>query len=300
MIRDEILATKIIERALSNVKEKLEPLTYAVNILTPKAVGEEIHCVATDGNYLFFNAFQTIQYYERGEVSTIEYQIIHILLHGILGHFEDTAYVRKKLAWRVMDLSVEQILTQIGIHYKYFECAKREYSTIGMGLYYQASTDKRMAQTILRQGRWKAVDDHSYWWRKPAKSGGESNGSGKGGFLSDSDGDVNKVAERWEKAKEYLLGKEAAEINLNQISTRQICKVLNKKFKGSGHGTESGEKSRCVQPDGEELSFREVFSEFLKRRCVYASFEKYRLRSSGNSGGKSYKIYRVYNVRDYC
>ena len=109
MIRDEILAIKIIERALSDVKEKLEPLTYAVNILTPKAVGEEIHCVATDGNYLFFNAFQTIQYYERGEVSTIEYQIIHILLHGILGHFEDTAYVRKKLAWRVMDLSVEQI-----------------------------------------------------------------------------------------------------------------------------------------------------------------------------------------------
>lgn len=64
------------------------------------------------------------------------------------------------------------------------------------------------------------------------------------------------------------MGEEAAGKNLNQISSKELCKALNRKLKGAGHGTESGEGSRCVQPEGEELSFREVFSEFLKSRCV--------------------------------
>ena len=41
MTRDNAIALKIINKAMQNVKNQLEPLTYAVNIMKPQSVEDD-------------------------------------------------------------------------------------------------------------------------------------------------------------------------------------------------------------------------------------------------------------------
>lgn len=266
MRSNEEMAYKIVNRALANVKEKLEPLTYAVNLLTPQALSteDEHYIVATDGEHLFFNPGQIVSLYRSGSCEMLEYRIVHILLHGILGHFSDCGYVRKKLAWGVMDLSIAQILQKIwpcGI------AVPQNLYTIGMGLYHQAAKNKDLAKRVLGARASLIVDPHEFWWDREdavgcsfVKSSGKEGGKEHG--KEDGKEGENVIADRWEQAREYILGGEDS-----KLSADEVAKRLSRK-KSLGWGAESDSGCQRITTDSGECSFREAFKEFLVKKSV--------------------------------
>ncbi len=261
MSTKEKLAYKIVDKALANVKEMLEPLTYAVNLLTPQAVSakDEDFVMATDGEHLFFDPDQIVNYYRLGMHGMLEYQIVHILLHGILGHFSDRSYVRKKLAWGVMDLSIAQIMEKIGIPCWNEVKIPLNLDTIGMGLYHQAAKNTGLAKRVLWAGKELAVDPHEFWWdRKDAAGCSRGKVNGKEGGKEGED----IIADRWEQAREYLLEGENS-----KLSADEVAKKLSQK-KSLGWGSESESGCQRVKADSGECSFREVFKEFLVKKSV--------------------------------
>ena len=261
--RNETLAYKIVNTALRNMKLRMESLTYAINILRPTAVDIELRQLNTDGERLFFHADYVLGLYEQGRTEELEKQVLHILLHGYLGHFQDTNYVRKKLAWRVMDLSVEQIMVKIGAKGQCFSAKPKELATVGMGLYHQAKNNKNLAQKVLQRGREGEVDQHQFWWEKPSAKKGQAGNAEETSNLREGDDGSSSIADKWEKAREYLLGGEG---NSSQQIEQRIVNAMN--HKNEGHGTETMDQSAYVSCTEKELSFHEVFREFLTNRPV--------------------------------
>ena len=269
MIRDNAIALKIINKAMLNVKSQLEPLTYAVNILNPRPVEDDIDMLMTDSKNMYFNSRQVILLYERGQAKCLEYQIIHILMHGILGHFSDTEYMAKKLAWRVMDLEVEQILDEIHLENPMTGKRPDNYQTIGMSLYNHALRDATLRKRIMNIGAKRQVDDHELWWNKRKSQSGIGCKAGNGvpgtgnGSQGDSSTGEDIIADKWNKAREYLLGNEA------ELTADSLKKISDKlKMKNKGYGYESGEDCKCVKADSENYSFHEVFKEFLQSKSA--------------------------------
>lgn len=265
MRSNEEIAYKIVNRALANVKEKLEPLTYAANILTPQAVPieDKNFLMATDGEYLFFNPGQVVCYYRSCMCENLEYRIVHMLLHGILGHFSDCGYARKKLAWGVMDLSIAQILEKIGISCWGEVKIPQNLSTIGMGLYFQAAKNADLAKRVRRARQDLAVDSHEFWWdRKDAVGCSRGKGNGKKSGKENGKEGEDVIADRWEQAREYLLGGEDS-----NLSADEIAKRLSQK-KSLRWGSKSESDGQNVKANSEECSFREAFKEFLVQKSV--------------------------------
>lgn len=271
MTRDDAIALKIINKAMQNVKNRLEPLTYAVNILTPRVVEDDMDSFMTDSQYLYFNSRRVLYLYHRGEEKVLEYQLVHILLHGILGHFSDTGYVGKKLAWRVMDLSVEQIMDEIGMNNTMINARPAHYNTIGMSLYHHAMRDAPLRKKVLRIGLKRQVDDHELWWKQGRrKSGMRYKMTGEGnepdaqsGSKKNSSSGEDMVADKWDKAREYLLG------NHEEITSETLKHISEKlKTRKGGYGSETGSESKCVRADSKNYSFHEVFKEFLQNKAI--------------------------------
>lgn len=267
MMRDDAVALKIVNKAMLNVKSQLEPLTYAVNILEPKAISEDYQGLMTDGRNLYFNSRYIIGLYERGDVKYLEYQVIHILLHGILGHFSDNNYSAKKLAWRVMDLEVEQIMEEIGLTRNGLSDRPKNYKTIGMGLYYQSLRNEKLRKYVLNVGIKRQIDDHELWWTRKKDNSLSGNGCSSNS-LGDAEGEngpsgEDMVADKWKKAREYLTGSDA-EITSETVSS--IAKNL--KSQSRGCGSESGSASKNVNATENRYSFRTVFREFMQNKTI--------------------------------
>lgn len=267
MTRDEHLGYKIMNLAFANIKENLSHFSMAVKIFELVSV-EEIREIATDGKHLFFNPHHVLSLYENYGANRIEYTIIHLIIHGYLGHFQDTSYVRKKPAWRVMDLAVEQIMDGLGYENQW-ACKKPEgYQTMGMSLYYKALQDNALAKRILAIGRKRVVDPHEYWWNRWKKNASADTGNGlqcgPGDDADENAEEAKKVADQWEKAREYLLDMQGEHGDKADIVHALIS---NHKKKVAGYGTETADSDNFVTAVNKEYSFADVFREFLVNRC---------------------------------
>lgn len=266
------IALKIVNAALRNVKEKLYCLTYAVDILIPTETEIEMCGLGTDGRKLYYNSQSIIDIYKMGQGKYIEYSILHILLHGILGHFALAGqYSRKKLCWRVLDVQVEQILDAIGIkNPRVYTVRPSWYETIDMSLYNASLHDKKLAKRVLEIGKQRKVDDHSIWWDRESNlinylsdknADGSGFGDGNGDGKSENYSEV--VADKWEKAREYLIGK-SVEGEDNRSKVLEILKRMGQQDDKSNFGFQPNDEEQYVKAEGKEYSFSEVFSEFMQ------------------------------------
>ncbi|MBR1477237.1 MAG: hypothetical protein IJ608_04655 [Lachnospiraceae bacterium] len=98
--------------ALKNIVRRYPALAPVADYMEPVPVKEKIGlCIATDGKHLFFSAPSADEEkYDIGRfgiMTLLEIRILHIILHGILGHFSECA------VWsciRMMSLSYSQCI----------------------------------------------------------------------------------------------------------------------------------------------------------------------------------------------
>ena len=164
-------ADEKIKDVLLRIKRDCTALIDAVNYLIPTPVEEIINCLCTDGRRLFYHT----EYVLGSSADNLYEAVLHILFHGILGHFEKgSSYENLKLSWDIMDLEVLRLFIEVGKEpYRWCDWKNELWELFqnetGFSLYYKAQKDLGLQKRIRKIiSRMKALmpgflDDHSTW-----------------------------------------------------------------------------------------------------------------------------------------
>ena len=259
-------AKKIIEICKRRIKSKASFFVYVLSILKYIPVEDDV-LLCTDGENIYFNAKKVVKEFQNGTVYNLEWTLFHILLHGVLGHFENTEYTRKSLAWAVMDLQVERLLRLI------YPGAKNRINSYLWGneedadlldedflaneLYYKGLKDKKLKNRILRKGKEILIDDHKYWYDKPKKI--------KADEMDEKTLEKLEKMERirviWTKARVFICEEEKEEKKSDGKNVEGALKVLVRSKK-QGHGSLNEGNNVSYQEESKN-SYQEILKEIL-------------------------------------
>lgn len=235
------IAYEIIKRCMINIKEKVYSLVFAVSLLKPVAVKENI-CICTDGELLFFNATDVISLCKHREAAKMERIISHILMHGLLGHFEEKNMLEQKLSWAVMDLQVKRCMDALykncsncfefpeGDYTSPYEedCYKMVHNSLGYELYHRSQSDRRLRSFVYKIGSLVKMDDHKYWscLQKDKEIEGKS--------IEEKNAKWIRIENAWKCARDMFL----SNTDIKEIQSPNIvCKTLHsimEKRQGTG------------------------------------------------------------------
>ncbi len=159
-------AQRKLDHVILNLEIKLHEFTYGFNIFQPVAIKEKLP-ILTNGKELYFSP----EYVLETGTKELEREILHITLHGILGHFSEDIYLSDpELSWAVMDLKVDRMM-----HFLLEEiCEKgsraiqrnRGKEPVGMELYYRARKKPVLRKKVIDKGVECKSDDHNAWRMK--------------------------------------------------------------------------------------------------------------------------------------
>lgn len=107
-------SAKILRAVFQVLGRKRSFLYVFLELLEPVPVREEI-LLETDGRHLFYGPPQMIELYKNRKLREVEEQLLHILFHGILGHFKLRDLMKDKaLVDQCMDLEVHELGRRMG------------------------------------------------------------------------------------------------------------------------------------------------------------------------------------------
>lgn len=274
---------RVLEKLLLKLKKKYWSLLPAFQILSFQMVREEIVHLATDGEKIFYNPVKLYEEFlhlgNKKAAKKYSDEILHIVLHGILGHFYlDENYKDKKLCWAIMDLLVEEFrkncfpemrlgwssmdsLDEMQENNKRIKKLEKLLEK-GLSAYYVVKNQKKSRKFILEQA---ALSDNHYIWHEAG------DGSGKKGGASGTGNGKGKVKELWMMVSVEILGGTFA---LDKMSKASLQILLFKKLSDSDStqfGIGAGGEEELYQANMEK---KKSFSETLKticreQECVY-------------------------------
>ncbi len=268
-----IQAEALLKKLMRNLKSKLYHYIYALDVFEFVAVKEKI-ALSTDGIHIYYNPSKVIQDYRKNS-KDLELQIAHMMVHGLLGHFEKLSqFEHKRLAGIIMDAQVEKLLVKMGLRKKsedsYFVRTDKaiEMYFEGYAPYYEATKNKRLRKYWMRCGLEFERDDHSFWLRdlvqlyikcqeqEGAQDDGDSEGQGSMNLSQMLKG-------VWEKARTVTFGVSAISLVENSIDS-----LADKTVSKAGIG--AGSCDQIAEPVKEGNSYEEILREFLKERerCI--------------------------------
>ena len=271
--RDILMTETCVKTMLESLKYKFPMLVYPINLLKPKATNEKYDTMfVTDGEYLMFNCQEFFRCYCGGEKIFLEWDILHIVLHGLLGHFATySKYTKKKLIEVVMDREVLHLEREMcnGAEYEniiewWDACDEDSMSSylgdsFDIGNYYKASKNKVLYQRMLRDGKKIRRDDHSHWL-KPKR------GKGEGGTLEEEKSRQQEIAKKWDTAFMIVTGSSTKDKEMDK------GKTIGEAIKSGMWGSTSGRGGNLVKAtEGKGQSYREILMNFIKSR--YAANE---------------------------
>ena len=109
MEKNIVKAREIIKIVQKKLMHEDSAVIELFELLKPVAVANDI-LLESDGNNLFFNADNIIKCYKVHMLQELEQRYMHILLHGILGHFtERKGYMNSEVIDMVLDFQVESV-----------------------------------------------------------------------------------------------------------------------------------------------------------------------------------------------
>lgn len=241
--------TKILElrirEALRRLKERYPEFLYPLSSIKFKNRKEMAsdptiaNCLSTDGLTIFYDE----KYMTNHVGKTLEYDIMHIVLHGMLGHFtQRKEYENREYRDICMDMQVMYLLHQLGmpgneeeerIISKRKETGNMDFS---MRQYYRAQQNERFAGALLWYKHRVCHDNHREWDFKERKKKAEE-------FLEQFVNEHQEELEKfWETARQYagVNGKENWEKSLEELVLRSNLRYLAVKKRGEGKGNTEG------------------------------------------------------------
>ena len=252
-------AEQAVKRVLGRIKRKYHSLISAVGRLELKAVQEEVRIFDTDGKHLFFQPEKILKLREPEKKMGIA--ALHIIMHGILGHFENVdLYKKRRLNWDVMDLTVTRLLYMMGemawddLNKDCMSLLELSESELGSSLYYKAEKDKALQRKIRRlitmlEGP-GALDDHAAW-ALPSLKNGEMEGEGSPG-------------DDWKEIRMVLFGSLCKD---EKGLLKNPSRVVDLLSGGSCYGNSAGNGEKDVEAEGKAIrSYRDLIDELSSSR----------------------------------
>ena len=274
----------ILKKVKRDVKAKLYQFIYAIDLFEFIPVREKLPgCMCTDGEHIFYNPAQLKKVSKNEGLSYLEYEIAHMTIHGMLGHYEEEPQLRhRKLVWVIMDAQVKMVLEKMGIEQNRVEDFMMGFGRnmdekkviSGYSAYYKALKSKRERSQWLSCADDYFMDDHSFWRRDVIQAGigqndqGDEDNPQKG---SKNDGKHSKqrqnrisvsVMEKWRDARKLIMGKAAAKMSVEQCM-QEMVDMQQSKRAGSGVGNYS---ARVEKAAGMGRSYNELIQQFLKEK----------------------------------
>ncbi|MBQ8317966.1 MAG: hypothetical protein IJX85_06480 [Lachnospiraceae bacterium] len=264
----QIEETKAVINLLkSNLRTNLPQLIPIMNSFDFVPVKEKVLMV-TDGLKVYYNPVKLMLKYNRGSCYELEYRLLHMLIHGILGHFERSImYSGKRLMWGLMDIQAFDMISKLSSYYSGHRMVSNDgveqalgrivYSPLykdklqGDSLYHVAKGSRALALDILTGEKGVRADDHRYW-------GKDVLGSTEKASMDNLE---NAIKEMWENAR----------VTICQITgvsdVRNALLMLGGSKIAFGH--QAGDLNVCVTPKEEGdrgVSYQQVIKELIRER----------------------------------
>ena len=237
-------AREWLNMVLLELKSHYSELLYPLSVLMFKEApaGKRVDGIATDGVTLYYDPDIILR---QGRAQTMK-QIMHIMLHGLLGHFQiKDDYKQHMLRDLMMDIQAEYLLSRIGgvaagqrdfRANQWDSLVQGDYS---MGSYYCLLEKKELHSRLAHYQYGLRVDDHSMWDEDM------------------SEGHRQKVMELWGEIQQVVLGENGEEMD--------GLAVLAGTFMGKGKG--DNEESFGVGK-GSGRNYKELLAELFRPKEI--------------------------------
>lgn len=272
-LTNEKLAEIRLNACRKRLIQKYPELSYALKGLTFQARSKKNGnpnlkknpYLSTDGLNVYYSGKRI---YETSS-HLLEEQLMHIVLHGVLGHFQQQEKYRYR-AYRdpLMDAQVAYVLEGMGFVGKKLE-RLQEMETLldgdySMKQYYRALGEPKLQANLERIASTLSWDDHSEWnYKRPtmeelrASMGGEQQNNASGNHQAE-------VKKFWSKAREYVVE------DLTEDSWKQIREQLvDAPGKSGQYGNNAGKREAEYRlQEGRGRSYEELLRELFSVREV--------------------------------
>lgn len=283
---EEEAGTRIVKDAINNIKKNLPELVCLLNILKLYPVNLPIN-ISTDFKHLFFNPKEINRLYKKGSMAEIEFQIMHIIIHGLLGDNESIKkYRQTKVLWLSQDQKVNDLCEKLG----YMGNNKKRTSnleTMRTHKPYSACFAKFHIAKKIKEIRKKAKaaqllinsDEHFFWSPIYVQKvlgkdiyASENNNNENNHNQQQSGFGLSDVDKSWKDAREAILGtngNNSSNKNKNGSSSENSAsdgqsnnEIVNNIVKGRGIGS-GRQVSHKKAADGDAKDYREILQELF-------------------------------------
>ena len=280
-------AEAYLNKAMKNVKAELYQFMYAINIFKFVPVTQHTE-LCTNGEEIYYNPDEVIamveqlKHHSMGKgIVDIEKQLVHMLMHGLLGHFQDEPTFRnKELAWAVMDAQVHRLLHKISKKYDVMGefgweiNEKLEGNSKGYSDYYKGLKDRQLRKFWNDNYEDIMVDRHGYWDKNHGEEQNGNNGesviiSASGGDSEDNNSRDKKedINNKWKEARAFIFGK-GASVEAVEKQIEDMVNRSKKSWKGNGYGRSGGGAGVHVAAAEDSGSYKSFLKEFIEEREV--------------------------------
>lgn len=252
--RKELVAEAILKTVCSTMKTKAYAFIPIINIMKFQPIEESLgeYLLGTDGEVIFYNAKRIIRAAKEKDLLRLEMTLFHIIFHGMLGHFEQTEWEDKGLAWVVQDMQVTRCMKMIysdeelDLCWQGFPQLLENY--IGDELYFKGRKLEGLRESILEDADVYAYDDHRRWNPMKVKV-----------MLMDEDdlqGEEGEKGSFWQMAGKLILGVGKKDV---AVKENMIIDLLSKsKGDTKRHGKGSSNYENEVEYVKSKNSYREL------------------------------------------
>ncbi len=195
---------ELIQDILRLVKKNVcrtAPFLYQVCTMTSFIPIERFHAegrdgksiLSTDGIDIYYEPEGIMKLYKERKLIQLEKELLHILLHGMLGHFEMWKGMdNQELFDLCADVEVEQLMRKLGCKYSQIKENENVCSCREMYIQYLDSIHKGQAtvEGIKKMIQIESTDEHQYWKQEQLQ---------------------DEIQEAWEERKNSLLWNQSLE-----------------------------------------------------------------------------------------
>lgn len=159
---DETLAPRILELCRRQLAQSIPALMLPLYLFREQSWPVP-GPLATDGIHLFYCPQQVTADF-RADRNAPGRQMLHILLHCLLGHLPQRRNRKQPALFdALVDIRVEQLAAQLlNLQKERYDDDSDTFTPLPE-LYQKVLGDHRLCRSVFKQGRQHAVDDHAFW-----------------------------------------------------------------------------------------------------------------------------------------
>ena len=171
----QVYAEQLIEELRKKTAQRIPAVSQILSFFPFTSVKEDIE-FETDGTQIYYSPKIIVDTSRRGKMLQLQYRYLHILVHGLLGHFQiSEEYPADYLLHALMDIEVTEFLDQIGIKdptktYHLGQFNKRQGEKgCKEGLlwrYNKVKREKEEKKQIYEKAKTLRQDHYEYWHQK--------------------------------------------------------------------------------------------------------------------------------------